>query len=290
MILSNPSSILLRTIFLFLILSTVIPVLSSKAQTANPTTYEWGVDVGDVLSYKIQLSLDNRDLIQESGFRGPLIIVSRVESVLQGPEYDSGETVIPSNPDLSIVEYQLGNSRFSPELFAERFPQVYAYVSAKGIFIIWPINLLDYLTSIYQSGWTDKIEDRGGGEDPYHVYQVGVEYTGSYFRVTQEDSYPDLDIFSSISFELSRYNGIAEEIIIIQRENLQQINDFGIVTEDDRIYTLEGRINFFKIEKRGYQHMGTPGFVFLMGAVSLSTFVLLHKQKRFSKTGRIRFP
>jgi hypothetical protein len=290
LILSNPSSILLRTIFLFLILSTVIPVLSSKAQTANPTTYEWGVDVGDVLSYKIQLSLDNRDLIQESGFRGPLIIVSRVESVLQGPEYDSGETVIPSNPDLSIVEYQLGNSRFSPELFAERFPQVYAYVSAKGIFIIWPINLLDYLTSIYQSGWTDKIEDRGGGEDPYHVYQVGVEYTGSYFRVTQEDSYPDLDIFSSISFELSRYNGIAEEIIIIQRENLQQINDFGIVTEDDRIYTLEGRINFFKIEKRGYQHMGTPGFVFLMGAVSLSTFVLLHKQKRFSKTGRIRFP
>ncbi|MFQ5977429.1 MAG: hypothetical protein ACE5OZ_04780 [Candidatus Heimdallarchaeota archaeon] len=287
MILKRPSSILLGTIFFFLILSPDITPLSSQAQDVNPyamSTYEWGVEVGDVLSYEIQLSMDYQDLIKESGFRGPLVILSRVDRVPQGPEYNNGDTTITSNPDFSIIEYRLGNSRFSPELFSERFPLLFEVFSRGGFFVVWPINVVDYLTSLIPSGYTDKIEEGGDGEESYHVYMLAVEYTGSYFRVTQEDSYPNLDTFSSVSFELSRYNGIAEEVIIIQRATLEQFTDFAIQTEDNRIYTFESRINFFKIEKRGYQHMGTPGFIFFMGAISLSTYVLLHKQKRFSKT------
>lgn len=278
--LNKRSSILLGMIVFFSILSTDIATLSSKAQNENPyimSTNEWGVEAGDVLSYKIQLSLDNRDLIHESGYRSPLIIISRVENLPQGPEYVNSEADISSNLEIFIIEYQLGNSRFSPELFAERFPRVHNFSLAQDLLMVVPINVLDYYTSIFRSGWTDKTEDSG-------ITQiVRIDYSGSYFRVTEESSYPEFKIFTSSTIEISRSKGIAEEIIIIQRTpfNEEEAVYFGI---NPGIHTIEEHIDFFKIEKLGYQHMGTPGFIFLIGAASLSIYVLLHKQKRFSKT------
>jgi hypothetical protein len=304
-ILDIKHSCIIGMLFVFSILAVNLAASISNAQASNGydlASYEWGIEAGDVLSYSFQLSIDKWDVIRESGFRDPLVVIVQVESVPPGPKYING-TQYSLSANMSIIECRIGNLRFTPALFSEKFALVddlsqffaQARLSHLGNALAVPINILDYWTSLYRSGTRKKtfiVMDRSLEESFAYIVETSVEYSGTYFRhayciryMTEKDYSHPLEY----SIEYSRLNGIVKEIhwnyfIEIDRDDYTQ--GFSIIPGT---YARKESVKLLKIEKQGYPHMGTPGFSFFIGIVAFCLSPMLLKRRHHSKAIKRKF-
>jgi hypothetical protein len=279
---------------------------ATASYNANWTAHKWGIAPKDVLHFSFQFSLDDQDLIRAAGYQTPLSVVVRVEGV---PQYSDIPLYFENllqyypiksfqsymrwtlllylspNANLSIIEFRLDNAVYSEQNFFSLLVEDIDGMTSLltdyiGFFhygrnLIFPTDILDYATTQFINGKTEKAADIGfSGE-------FKVEYSATYFRVEQQFKFVyETEAISSM-LEFSRKDGVLNEY------ESKAIRDFD---EGDAEYygitpgthTIKMRIERLPMQRIGYHHSQTPGFAFLLAILSFCTYCILKKRKKLS--------